>query len=249
MSVTGDITAVDIHKVPVIWVTISPVIGYITAVDSTHTASFSWANMVNSGEITAVDYHTASASGGLISSSGTISAVDSPHQFFITGADIRSGSVLGVDKAHQSSILTGIVISDSTAIPGDSSFVQGSPLGAGDLTLSLSDATYVDGSWSGDGTFFDSTYWEPRPFNPIWINYSIWFLTPPSESPAVLKGTKNRAAANSAVGQYYANMFAPDPGRYEIRWRYQQDQLSFAREVIEPFSVSSSGLSYEPDYS
>lgn len=179
--------------------------------------------------------------------SGTIIAVDTPHGAHIVGGDLRTGTLLAVDSTHQTA-LSGVVIGDSTRNLRDSTFVQGKILESTDLILNLIDATYINGSWSGDGTFVDSTYWI-RPYNPIWLNYSIWFLEPPDATEATLQGYRLRTAANPQVGQFYANMYAPDdPGRYEIRWRYQKDSDSLGNEIIEPFSVSSWGIIAEPDY-
>lgn len=180
---------------------------------------------------------------------GIIDATDTSHQATLVGSDLRVGSIYALDKTHEA-FLSGVIIQGSTKRDRGKSFVQDTLLTSTDLSLYLRDSTYIDGSWSGDGTFFDSTYWEPRPFNPIWINYSIWYLTPPTESPDVLQGYRLRTATNNMVGQFYANMYAPDtPGRYEIRWRYQKDQSSLGHEIVEPFSVTTWGLDPQPDYS
>lgn len=193
-----------------------------------------------SGNVFAIDVHQASVVAGL-ASSGNIQAVDYPHQFFITGSDLRTGTITAVDSTHYSNTFSSIVIGDTTQIQGDSTFLQGSLIDSfTGLILTLFDSTYVDGSWSGDGTHIDSTYWEPRLFNPLWIDYSIWYT--PDSTTEIIQGTKKRVPLNPKVGYFYANMYAPNkPGLYDIRWRYQQDSHLLAKEIREPFSVTPFG--------
>lgn len=176
---------------------------------------------------------------------GTIDATDI-HQASLVGNDLRVGSISVLDKAHDSYI-SGVIIEDTIRQSRDSTFLQGSLLTPSDLPLTLMDSTYTGGFWNGDGTLIDSTY-RVRTFDPYWINYSIWFLIPPDATSAELQGYRLRTAANNDVGEYYANMYAPDPGHYEIRWRYQKDQSSLGHEIIEPFSVSTEGIDPQPDY-
>ena len=170
---------------------------------------------------------------------GTINGADSHHIASLTGGDLRTGSFAGFDLSHQGHI-SGVVIGDTTSRSRDSIFVQGSLLDSTSLPLTLWDSTYIDGTYV-DGTYQDSTY-VVRTYNPIWINYSVWFL-----DSTTLVGTRLRTPMNPQVGQFYANMYAPDnPGRYEIRWRYQKDSSSYAQEIDEPFSVRSWGI--DSDY-
>jgi len=171
---------------------------------------------------------------------GTINTIDSPHVAVLTEYRSRSGSIFVEDKDHVSS-LSGIVIEETLSVYGDSTFVQDS-LSASNLNLILMDSTFIDGILT-DGTYVDSTY-VVRWFNPIWLNYSIWNLHDSTES---LIGTRERTPYNPRVGYYYANMYAPDPGPYEIRWRYQKDTDVYAKEIRQPFMVVSRGI--DPDRS
>lgn len=175
---------------------------------------------------------------------GTINAVDTTHQAQLVSSDLRSGHLYAVDATHRG-FLEGVVIGDTVSVVGDRSFVQDTLFNTTSLTLTLFDSTYIDGSWSGDGTLFDSTYWEPRLFNPIWIDYSIWQT--PDATTENLQETNRRVPQNPRVGYFYANMYAPDsPGKYEIRWRYQKDAESLGREIREPFTVTTFGIDPEP---
>lgn len=176
---------------------------------------------------------------------GTITAVDAPHTALLL-SDVRSGSLTATDSMHMAT-LQGVVIGDSTIYPSAGTFVQGQQMMSNDISLTLIDSTYIDGSWGGDGTVYDSTYQE-RLYNPLWLNYSVWFQEPLDKSSETLVGPRNRVALNPSVGQFYVNMYAPEPGDYEIRWRYQKDSDNLAQEIVEPFSVSSSGTTAEPDY-
>ena len=60
---------------------------------------------------------------------------------------------------------------------------------------------------------------------------------------ASLSGYRYREPVNYNVGRYYASMEAPtNPGKYEIRWRYQKDESSYAQEIKQEFTVKSYGL-------
>ena len=176
---------------------------------------------------------------------GTIQAVDT-HQALLINDSLRTGALTGIDNTH-SAILEGLVLQDSSRLATAPEFVQGDLLGPNDLSLTLLDSTFIDGSYSGDGTYFDSTY-SVRWFTPVSLNYSIWYMSPPDRSDSTLIGTRTRTAIESNVGQFYANMVAPDPGDYEIRWRYLKDADSFGHEIVEPFSVTTLGISPQPDY-
>jgi hypothetical protein len=178
---------------------------------------------------------------------GMVTSVDSQQYCRIWQNRIRHGTVTTIDTDNQS-ISNGIEISQTTVLSSGPSFIQGKildPLTG--LNLTFWDSTYIGGTLT-DGTYVGGEY-VTRLYNPIWLNYSIWYLTPPVAQPS-LQGYLTRTAQNPSVGQYYANMYAPDvPGSYEIRWRYQKDQSSHALEIDAPFEVTSWGISSQPDYS
>lgn len=175
---------------------------------------------------------------------GTLQATDANHTGSLTGGDLRTGSFSATDL-QSTGYFYGVVIGDSTRNPNSLTYTQGQPVK--DMTLTFYNRRFSDGSYS-DGTYFDSTYLV-RNYNPIWLNYSIWYLTPPDSSTAVLQGTRTRTADNTRVGYYNTNMMAPEPGRYELRWRFQKDTSSYAKEIVQPFTVNSWGLTSNPDYS
>jgi len=170
---------------------------------------------------------------------GNIYTVDTQQYSSMWGSNVRIGSILSVD-ASDGYFSKGIQISDSTARPDISlSFTQHALIDpSGGLGLTFQDRTYVDGSMNPDGTIVDSTLLQ-RYYNPLWVNYSVWIMTPP-----MLVGTPQRTPLNPSVGQYEVNMFAPDvPGEYQLRWRYQKDQSSHAKELAIPFYSASGGVS------
>jgi len=211
--------------------------GTINAVDYNHKSLVQGGFVSFSGSIQAVDVpHKVYAKAGGAKITGEVEALDYEHLFFITGGDIRIGEITAVDKTDVLNF-SAIVIDSSKEISGDSTFIKNDLIGSNDLTLNLRETVYNDG-----------TYLGTRPFDPNWVNYSIWFLNTPDESSAILQDNPWRYATQQSVGNYYANMNAPDPGRYEIRWKYQKDQSSYAKEIVEPFVVISDGLAPEPDY-
>lgn len=171
--------------------------------------------------------------------SGSIYASDIPSRAKLAQAGLSTGSIAATE-IQSGTIACGVVISDTTSRDQTKGFIQGALLNSGGLTQTFSDATYTGGYWSGDGTQFDSTYVQ-RAFNPLWIDYSIWYT--PDATTEHLRGTRNRMPMNAQVGNYYANMEAPTPGKYEIRWRYQKDVSSYVREIREPFTVTTWGIS------
>ena len=175
----------------------------------------------------------------------TIRALENPHSCFVFSDIANQASVTAVDSDHTCSI-SAFVIGQTIERSRDSTFVQDQLITSGDLTLSLYDSTYVDGT-KIDGTYQDGTY-VVRTFNPIWTNYSIWYMDPPLGTEELLQGYRFRTPMNPQIGQFYANMIAPDPGRYKIQWLYKKDQSSYVTAIDEPFSVSTRGISPEPDY-
>lgn len=169
---------------------------------------------------------------------GNLYAVDSQQYSYMWGGDTRHGSILSNDDSD-SNTLFGIQLSDSTSLPDTSrSYTQKTLIDpSGGLSVHFYDRTYVDGSMNPDGTVVDATL-VTRYYNPIWVNYSVWFMTPPT-----IQGSHQRVPRNPMVGHYSVNMYAPDvPGQYELRWRYQKDQSSHAREFVIPFYSTSGGI-------
>ena len=177
---------------------------------------------------------------------GSIFIKDAPHvsQFF--GYVGLTGNLFCIDSTHQS-LFSGYVISDSSCLPGDQTFVQGAILSVSDLTLSLSDWTYANGRLRDDGTYVDGTFgW--RSYDPLWLNYAIWYQDYDTSAKSLV-GYRYRTPARQNVGTYYAPMVVPTlPGHYEIRWCYQKDSNSYVRELVQPFVSVSNGLTPMPDY-
>ena len=174
---------------------------------------------------------------------GTILSVDSPHvsQFIGSILNYVTGTVLNLDSTHHT-YLTGYVISDTIQLSPDLSFPIGGAIGTGDLTLTLKDRTYTGGYWDTTN-LRDSTLVE-RYFDPFWINYGIWGI--PDASTLNLIGYRYRNPVRHNVGQYYASMQVPDQtGTYQIRWVYQKDSSSYARQLIQNFTAVDVGLSYQ----
>ena len=168
---------------------------------------------------------------------GNILAVDSQQHSSLWGSGLRVGSIRSIDGPN-SFLAYGIEIADSTTWPGGLSFTQDSLIDpSSGLVMTFWDRTYADGSMNLDGTIVDGTY-ITRLYDPIWINYSIWFMTPPG-----MQGCPTRMTLNTSVGHYSASLVAPTvPGQYEIRWRYQTDASSHAVETRVPFTVTSWGI-------
>lgn len=174
----------------------------------------------------------------------TIRAIENPHTNLISSDVANLGTISSVDSDHTCSVYA-FIIDQTIQRTRDTTFIQ-DQLIDGQLSLSLYDSTYIDGT-KIDSTYMDGTY-QVRTFNPIWTNYSIWYLDPPEGIESVLQGYRFRTPINPNVGQFYANMIAPDPGRYKIQWLYKKNQSSFVMAIDEPFSVSSRGVDSEPDY-
>jgi hypothetical protein len=149
------------------------------------------------------------------------------------------------DSFHQA-FFSGYVISDSTREPPDMTFMQGTFLGREGLWLDLEQWTYYGWHIVTDGTYVDGTWGYVR-CSPLWVNYSIWQWNYDTSQFALL-GYRPRDPVNSSVGTYYASMVVPPPGHYEIRWRYQRDSSSYAREIVQPFTSLSIGLDAMRDY-
>lgn len=174
---------------------------------------------------------------------GTLNVIDALQQAHLVGGDLRTGSFHVIDSTHQA-YFSGILLSDSTYIPQDATFIQGSLTDS--LSVTFWDSTYTGGTLT-DGTYVGGAYLT-RTYNPVWLNYSIWYLQRPDGTASPV-GFTLRTAANPSVGQFYANIYAPDePGLYEIRWRYQKEPASLAHEIISPFRVTSWGITSDATY-
>ena len=180
---------------------------------------------------------------------GDLRCFDKPSTFQAYASTILPGILQCIDSTTFSPI-TGYIVISSTVQSPSLAFNQDSVLGPGDLTLTFMDRTYTGGYWV-DSTYIDSTLWRVnRLFDPIWINYAIWYMAPPDASDGTLIGYRYRDPVNPSVGNYYASMVTPDPaGQYQIRWVYQKDDSSYAKEIVQNFVSVSNGLSNQVDYS
>jgi hypothetical protein len=178
--------------------------------------------------------------------SGSIHATDKAHVSFFTGGPVETGSAQFIDASHQTGF-SGYVVSDTTTIPTDQTFWQGQILGRGDLTLTLADWTYAWGRQLDATTYTDGT-WGYLWVTPIWINYSVWHQDYDT-SQFSLVGYRYRDPISDNVGKFYAPMVVPSPpGHYELRWRFQKDSSSYAKEIDVPFVSLSRGVDSMPDY-
>ena len=197
---------------------------------------------------------------------GYIEAIDRPHEVLIEGSIVYPGYVEVVGRPHEVSIegtlsfplkvidrpheasIYGYIVVDSTSLPTDQTFIQNAIIGFGDMTTSLKDWTYADGSQNIDGTWVDGTF-QYRWFDPEWIFYSIYYRSYDNTSDYSLVGYKYREPVRSNVGEYYSSMVVPDqPGHYENRWTYRRDNSSYSHEIVQPFVSMSQGINYMPDY-
>jgi len=167
---------------------------------------------------------------------GYFNVTDTPNLVTFTGGvgysgffDVSDSS----DSSHQT--LTTGYLYDSTSLTQTLLFYQNQILQLGDLSLTLADRTYQGGYWDGttlrDGTMIHRWY------DPIWINSRV------CDASGNVVGYPYRAPVRKDVGQYYMAMEAPQrPGKYSLRWRYQKDSSSYAREIIQPFDSASRGI-------
>lgn len=179
---------------------------------------------------------------------GYVRAIDRPHEVLIEGS-IGYPSVIACYDSFYISSITGYIVSDSSALPTDQTFLQDQIIGYGDMTLSLKDYTYADGSQNPDGTWIDGTF-QYRWFDPEWIFYSIYYQSYDNTSDYSLIGYKYREPVRSDVGEYYASMVIPETvGHYENRWAYLRDNSgSYAKEIVQPFVSMSRGIDYMSDF-
>lgn len=173
---------------------------------------------------------------------GYIEVLDRPHEVHIEGSIVYPGYIEAIDRSHDVSI-SGYIVSDSTTLSTDQTFTQGAIISSGDMTLSLKDWTYTDGSQNPDGTWVDGTF-QFRWFDPEWVFYSIYYY---QNSDWSLVGYKYRDPVRSNVGEYYSSMVIPEEtGLYENRWTYQRDSSSYAHEIIQPFTSYTRGIDSMP---
>ena len=120
-----------------------------------------------------------------------------------------------------------------------SSGADPAPDQVGTVSLVLRDKTY-SGGYYHDGTYFDTTL-QYRWYDPVWVNYSLWYTQ--DASHPLLIGYRYREPIEASVGNYYVTMEVPrTTGRYDIRWRYEKDNSSYAHEIIQPFLCRSEGI-------
>ena len=149
------------------------------------------------------------------------------------------------------------VIGKTTAMGDGSTFAQKQLLdGNKGLPLSLiapqiTGWTFGD-PFSHDGTAVNTFWTEPRPFNPIWINYGIYRADGTTDSSGINwepEGYRFRTPMNPKVGSFYANMEAPSTlGTHKIQWIYKKDPSSYAVAVDQNFTVDSWGNGPPPPY-
>ena len=145
------------------------------------------------GTLLAIDNLPEAELPGFLGDKGNFRGISPRHLAFFTGATTEYGTIIGIDRPHQAA-LSGVLVGDTTTIGNDASFVQRSYLGSNGLTLSLREGALVGWTYV-DGTYVDGTYIE-RGFNPLWINYSVWYLTPTTGEPKQLQGYGLRQALN-----------------------------------------------------
>lgn len=181
---------------------------------------------------------------------GTFSLIDSQDSLlgFSPDSSRRVGTFSLIDSTDIFLGMSGCLIEGVYRLEGDSTFIQDKllPHDSNGLGLTLWDATFLNGTPvigpGGDTTYVDSTY-VTRLFDPYSISYSIWDL---SDGTTLFEQWHRPPAkpTHPTVGQYYANMYAPDnPGRYEIRWRYRKDSSSNCVEIKERFKVETGTVS------
>lgn len=219
--------------------------GTFSLIDASHLLSEFISNDLRTGTFSLIDvpHQLNEFSSDTIFVSGTFSLIDDPHIFSgFLSSDLRTGTFSLIDSTHVIDFEQGDVIDSLKQVPGDATLIQDKVLNSTDLTLSLWDRIYSDGSLI-DGTYVGSEY-IPRQFNPVFLDYSIWKHSSDGTTPV---DYRHRTAANPRVGEFYANMYAPDdPGNYEIRWRYQKTLESYTKEVRETFLVQSWGIDAQP---
>ncbi len=176
---------------------------------------------------------------------GKLSLVDSTHISEFIGSITLTSSLRLVDTTHTVS-LTGYVLNDSTYLPGDATFAQGSELTSADMTVVFADWTYAHGVPNIDGTLVDGTLGY-RWFDPYRIHYSIYYMDYDT-SDFNLIGYRYREPGRQNVGLYFAPMIVGQPGHYENRWVYQREVLGYSQEIRQKFTSMSSGLDAMRDY-
>jgi hypothetical protein len=176
---------------------------------------------------------------------GTMTLSDSSRVTSHTGS---SGFMFDVAPTDNDAI-DALEIADSMLIQGDTTFFQGQFLSRGDITLTLQDWTYANGTQLDATTFVDGT-WGFRWFDPAYLKYSVWYRDYDT-SQFSLVGYKFRdSIVEQNVGNFYAPMVVPEtPGHYQSRWIYLKDYSgSYAHEVVESFTSLSKGLDAMRDY-
>lgn len=177
---------------------------------------------------------------------GYISFIDTTHVSSFLGTITYGGYAEFLDTTSQY-FSSGLIISDTTRVPRDTTFTQDQILSWSDMTMTFSDWTYANGHLNIDGTWVDGTFGF-KLFDPTNLYYSIYYKDYDT-SDFSLVGYKFREPVKINVGQYYASMIVPNTvGHYENRWTYLRDNSSYAHRIIQPFTSMSKGLDAMRDY-
>jgi hypothetical protein len=191
---------------------------------------------------------------------GDVTCIDKQDFCLILGTEEQTGYVYCLDSTDCFQAC-GFVINQTISLPDSSTFAQGQELNQDSgLFLSLDSPkfipvpnsyTYFDPSDGSTVTVnLDGYYKDSKPFDPIWINYGIFYTA--DNSNWTLDGYRFRDPMNPQVGTYYANMIAPQrmdtTGAHKIQWLYQKDASSYAVAVDQRFFVNSWGNGPPPPY-
>jgi hypothetical protein len=210
--------------------------GILNAHDSPHQSSFSGEHVFG-GNFVCVDStaHSSQFSGYIVLDSTT----QMPSQSFMQGQAL---GWYGTDG------LTGVTLTVEGLKPSNDPTAMWAGGGdppidhSGQIGLILRDKVYQGGTW--DGTVLRDCTLVYRYFDPLWINYSVWYVQ--DASNPTLIGYRYRDPVRFNVGNYYAPMVVPSPpGKYEVRWRWQKDSCSYAHEVVQPFLSRSNGVAVD----
>jgi len=166
---------------------------------------------------------------------GNIVCIDSTDLCNVRTSTFQSGTVSCVDSTDLFQSY-GYIIGQTLTLSGTPSFYQGQLLDTFQgLNLTLFSPQLIGWTTDTSGVYVDGTYTQPRPFNPISINYGIYYS---SDGTWQLEGYKYRTPLNPQVGQFWANMEAPvTVGAHKIQWLYKKNPTSYTTAVNQNFTV------------
>jgi len=166
---------------------------------------------------------------------GSIICIDSTDLCNVKTSTFQSGSVSCVDSTDLFQSY-GYIIGQTFTLSDSPSFYQGQLLNTSNgLNLTLISPQLIGWTTDASGVFVDGTYTQPRPFNPITLNYGIFY---DSDGTWQLEGYRYRTPLNPQVGQFWANMEAPmTVGTHKIQWLYRKDLNSYTTAVNQNFTV------------